>query len=622
MAFLFFGITPAIIISVIAWQSSLNSLQNSTEEQLSIYRDIKKKQVEDFFETVEKQVKTMSNSQLSLEALEDFNQGFQNYISEYEEKPSLEKVKSSIKNFYSSQFSQKYSEHNKRSPKTDFSKKIDSFDLNTLALQYSYISNNSHPIDKKYLLDSSNDGTNWSKAHSRYHSSFHSFMKEFQYYDIFLVESEKGNVVYSTKKHIEFATSLKSGPYSESPLAKAFNKANNFHSSNEVALVDLSPYFPSYDTPSTFIASPIFDGKNKKGVLIFQLPVSKIDKIMTANKKWKSYGYGETGESFLVGKDQLMRSNSRLFLEKKDQYLKKIKQEGLSQDIASSIEDRNSSVLLQPIKTSGMEHLLSKNSSGVQHFTNYTGDLVISSFAPLKIKGLDWYIFSEISEAEAIDLSAILWSKLIVLLLSSAAIIIFSWLFSSNLSKRIITMVDSLRESAASTSANSNNIKDASQKVSAAATEQASAIQETVATLNEITAMVNKSVEYAKQSTDKAVDSHDIAQQGKEAVNEMQRAMSEINQSNQNIMEATTDSNKKIEGIVKVITEISDKTNVINDIVFQTKLLSFNASVEAARAGEHGKGFAVVAEEVGNLAQMSGNAAKKLKICLTTAFIR
>ena len=55
---------------------------------------------------------------------------------------------------------------------------------------------------------------------------------------------------------------------------------------------------------------------------------------------------------------------------------------------------------------------------------------------------------------------------------------------------------------------------------------------------------------------------------------------------------------------------------MINDIVFQTKLLSFNASVEAARAGEHGKGFAVVAEEVGNLAAMSGNAAVEITMLL------
>lgn len=61
-----------------------------------------------------------------------------------------------------------------------------------------------------------------------------------------------------------------------------------------------------------------------------------------------------------------------------------------------------------------------------------------------------------------------------------------------------------------------------------------------------------------------------------------------------------------------MILEIAEKTKVINEIVFQTKLLSFNASVEAARAGEQGKGFAVVAEEVGNLATMSGNAAQDI----------
>jgi len=95
--------------------------------------------------------------------------------------------------------------------------------------------------------------------------------------------------------------------------------------------------------------------------------------------------------------------------------------------------------------------------------------------------------------------------------------------------------------------------------------------------------------------------------------------MGEINESNAHIMEQIDESNKRIAEIVKVINDIGVKTKVINDIVFQTKLLSFNASVEAARAGEHGKGFAVVAEEVGNLAQMSGNAAKEITTMLTSS---
>lgn len=71
-------------------------------------------------------------------------------------------------------------------------------------------------------------------------------------------------------------------------------------------------------------------------------------------------------------------------------------------------------------------------------------------------------------------------------------------------------------------------------------------------------------------------------------------------------------SSTQLQSVVESVNIISDKTNIITDIVFQTKLLSFNASVEAARAGEHGKGFAVVAEEIGNLASNSGSASEDI----------
>jgi methyl-accepting chemotaxis protein len=75
------------------------------------------------------------------------------------------------------------------------------------------------------------------------------------------------------------------------------------------------------------------------------------------------------------------------------------------------------------------------------------------------------------------------------------------------------------------------------------------------------------------------------------------------------MQEVVEENNTRMADILNVIKTIDSKTVMINDIVFQTKLLSFNASVEAARAGESGKGFAVVAEEIGKLAVSSGEAS-------------
>ena len=172
--------------------------------------------------------------------------------------------------------------------------------------------------------------------------------------------------------------------------------------------------------------------------------------------------------------------------------------------------------------------------------------------------------------------------------------------------------VSQLSETAQSTGATSSQILDNSQKLAFAATEQAAALQETVSALTEINAMVAKSRDNAANSVEVVAKSQESAVQGKNAVDNMVRSINDISSSNEMILQQTEESNRKIEDIVKVINEIANKTKVINDIVFQTKLLSFNASVEAARAGEHGKGFAVVAEEVGNLAQMSGTAAKEI----------
>lgn len=151
-----------------------------------------------------------------------------------------------------------------------------------------------------------------------------------------------------------------------------------------------------------------------------------------------------------------------------------------------------------------------------------------------------------------------------------------------------------------------------SQVLSSASNKQADAVNQTSSAIEEISAMVVKSAELADTVEQKSSESRQNAVRGEEIVTRMIEAIMAISRTNDKVAMDMTESNQKVDSILKVLHDIGTKTKVINNIVFQTKLLSFNASVEAARAGESGKGFSVVAEEVGKLAELSGEAAKEI----------
>ena len=140
----------------------------------------------------------------------------------------------------------------------------------------------------------------------------------------------------------------------------------------------------------------------------------------------------------------------------------------------------------------------------------------------------------------------------------------------------------------------SGSIDKLSGGLSSNTTQQAAALEETSSSIEEMNGIVKNNSNFAKTSYDLSTDVKRKAEQLSESFRKIE------------------DSNTEIETLVKVIKEIGEKTRVIDEIVFQTKLLSFNASVEAERAGEHGRGFAVVAQEVGNLAALSGKAAVEI----------
>jgi hemerythrin-like metal-binding protein len=207
------------------------------------------------------------------------------------------------------------------------------------------------------------------------------------------------------------------------------------------------------------------------------------------------------------------------------------------------------------------------------------------------------------------------------LMLSATAAIILSMMFfsvagSARLASDLGQSTLGVNQSSGAVGVAVGQVSSASQDLMGAVQQQAAAIHETSATLDEISAMVSRSAERSTQVEELTTQSKAAAQRGKDIVDRLAKAMEKLKTSNSDSATDLKASNEKVAQILKVIEEVAGKSRVINDIVFQTKLLSFNASVEAARAGEHGKGFAVVAEEVGNLARMSGEAAQEINTLL------
>jgi methyl-accepting chemotaxis protein len=178
--------------------------------------------------------------------------------------------------------------------------------------------------------------------------------------------------------------------------------------------------------------------------------------------------------------------------------------------------------------------------------------------------------------------------------------------------KPLEVVIRQLEESATHLESASNSMNSSSNSLSSANSQQAAATHETGASLEEIRSMVDKTAENSNLLQLKAEATNQSVYAGKLNLDEVIDAINEIDSSQKTIVKSVESTNQEIGKIVNLISEISNKTKVIDEIVFQTKLLSFNASVEAARAGENGRGFAVVADEVGKLAEMSGNSSKEI----------
>ncbi len=442
------SIASILVISYVGYTSGKEAILQNIYYQITELRNSRARQVQSYFNYVQNHAITLAEDPTVIEAMESFTDSF----NEVESEEVSGDMISDLWRFYEKEFIPRLQMNVDGNPTvlTYFPKE------NTARyLQYHYLVKNPYDVDNKSHLDMAKDGSQYSEIHQNFHKFFRSITTRFDYKNLFLVDSETGNIVYSVHKDTGFATSFKDGPYAYSGAANLFETLQNNRERGAFDVIDFTSFRPSYGQPVAFIGSPIFRQSNLVGILLLQLPVDEINRIMTGNFQWKQDGLGKTGETILVGSDYLMRSQSRFLVENPDDYFKELKKQNISDRIIERIKENNSPILLQEIKTNSIEKAL-KGDEGLGILDDYRGVSSLVAYAPLKLMdSLDWVILSKIYVSEAFEPIQVFGKRVLV---TSAILVPIVTILSLFLSRRLVMPIYRLISGAKKITSGQNNV--------------------------------------------------------------------------------------------------------------------------------------------------------------------
>lgn len=656
IAFILLTAIPLIISSIVTYietdSTTYEAIKSQVNDRLVSLREIKKIQVQTYINNRKKQILDYSVDSGTVSSVQGLSNAFQG--DKEQAADGITEKRTELVNFYKTSFAEKFKQYNT----TQFND-ADSFvrQLDDLSVfqQHAFIHLNEAPFGEKYNLRDPDNESTYGSRHNETYDTLFSFYKKLDVADILLVDA-KGYVVYSTQKNIEFATNLISGPFKNSDLGLAYQKAMKAEDSNFSMMTDFNTHQADFNQQASFIISPIQDLEEEDafeilGTMIIKIKPDALNNIMTSDKQWESIGLGKTGDLYLVGPNKKTFSTNRHLIEDKKSFFSKLNND-ISKNTQLLIEKQNNTAGLLSISGNAVDLAL-KGQAGVLIENNVFNQSALFAYAPMKAFGLQWAILSELTTKEAFAANEDLSNTL---MFTSMAIVAFMVLLATvlgsmfslrlarplgklekaiqhveyesdltsqipvsritefgNIANLMNSMLDTFKRSMKKVSSSTAMLTNASeelsmitQETSSGIAQQFNEIDQVATAINEMTATVQEVANNAGEAANAAATADEHANHGRQVVESTINSIDTLAKQNERIAGTIVSLNSKSESIGAVM-------DVIKGIAEQTNLLALNAAIEAARAGEQGRGFAVVADEVRSLASRTQDSAGEIE---------
>jgi len=404
------SVLSAAVVGYIGYSSGRHSLQASVFDRMTEIRQSQTRQLQSMFSDLTDSLIVYSRGWTGSEAIDAFIGGF-NQLGNAQIDPAQQQ---SIVNYYNDVFAKA------EDAQTGHTVNVDALLPTSNAQRYlqAYYTAPVADPNAAIKVDDAHDGSAWSAANARFNDFFREIVTRFGFEDALLIDPQ-GNIVYSAYKSVDLGSNILTGPYRGGLLTDAYTKAMRSNDVDYVGVTDFGDYQPA-DEPTAWMVSPVGSESRIDGVLALQFPISKINKLMTMDKRWEESGMGKTGETFIVGPDDLMRSDSRLFLEDPQRFVGDVVKAGTPPDVAQDAIRQKTTTLVQPVATEATR-LAQQGQRGTLITRDYLGHQTLQAYGPVDIPGLHWTVIATIHTSEAFAPVAAFTRKLVL----STAVIIF-----------------------------------------------------------------------------------------------------------------------------------------------------------------------------------------------------